>query len=398
MFRDLEPFHFSNESSVQRLVTPRSSRNAWFHLSGYLCIAVALLLLTIPLKVLLTQHAEEAREIAARHSTFSLDGIAIKGNRFVTGSGQPITLHGVNYPGFEWTCSHNQELFFPHDASAVRALVSWHINIARVGIAEDCWLGINGLSPQVSGPAFQQAVVNFVNLLHHYGIYVEISLMYVAPGSTVSIDQMPMPDADHAITVWKQVANTFKNDHNVIFGAYGEPQPNSWSCWRDGGPSCNLGYSAVGMQTLVNTIRATGATQPISVSGGTWGGDLSQWLQYEPNDPLHSLSAEWHLYGDENLCNTQACWNSTILPITQRVPVINGELGESAFSNTCAFTFMQTYLAWADAHNVSYEVWKWSPDEQGPCGNMALITNYDGTPSPVYGEGYKGHLAALANS
>jgi hypothetical protein len=210
-------------------------------------------------------------------ATLAATGLSIKGNRFVTGSGEPINLHGVNYAGFVWNCSHNQELSFPQDTAAVQALESWHIYMVRIGIAEDCWLGINGLSAQWSGLTYQQAVVNFANLLHQNGIYVELALMYVAPGNMVSIRQLPMPDTDYSTTVWTQIATTFKNDHNVIFGAYGEPHPNSWSCWRDGGSSCgDLGYTAVGMQQIVNTIRATGATQPITVSGISWGIDLSQ--------------------------------------------------------------------------------------------------------------------------
>ncbi len=376
-------------------LNPRAQRGIPYRMLAGI-IASALLVLIILIAVLVSQKPQQTQQQPAG-TVFN--GIAIKGNRFVTGSGQPITLRGVNYAGLDFSCSHDQGLSFaPLSASAVQALVSWHVNVARIGIPEDCWLGINGLSPQWSGPTYQQAVFNFVNLLHQYGIYAELSLFYVAPGSDVSVGQLPMPDADHALAVWTSLATTFKNDHEIIFGAYGEPHPDSWSCWKNGGSSCSLSYPAVGMQQIVNTIRATGATQPIAISGIDWANDLSQWLAYKPSDPLNSLAAEFDVYS-ENLCSSITCWNAEELPVLQQVPLLTGEIGEHASDPACGDTFLTTFLSWADAHNVSYEVWKWGVGtDDAPCNNDALITDYTGAPSPLYGQAYKAHLADLSQS
>jgi endoglucanase len=51
---------------------------------------------------------------------------------------------------------------------------------------------------------------------------------------------MPMPDMDHSVTFWQDVANTFKNNTAVIFDLFNEPYPDSgawdstagWTCWR----------------------------------------------------------------------------------------------------------------------------------------------------------------------
>jgi hypothetical protein len=55
--------------------------------------------------------------------------------------------------------------------AVVAAIASWHVNAVRVPLNEDYWLGINGVSSSYGGAAYQQAIVNYVNLLNQYGIY-----------------------------------------------------------------------------------------------------------------------------------------------------------------------------------------------------------------------------------
>jgi hypothetical protein len=141
------------------------------------------------------------------------------------------------------------------------------------------------------------------------------------------------------------------------------------------------------MQTLLNTVRATGATQPVLAEGLNWANDLSQWLNYEPSDPTHQLVASAHLYSF-NQCNTPSCWNSTYSPVASKVPLVTGEIGES----DCASGFVQSYMEWADLVGVSYLAWSWNTADcsSGP----ALISSYSGAPTP-FGAGYHDHLGAL---
>jgi hypothetical protein len=75
------------------------------------------------------------------------------------------------------------------------------------------------------------------------------------------------------------------------------------------------------------------------------------------------------------------------------VPIVTGEFGESG----CTDSYDLEYMAWADAHGVSYLGWTWdATDENWNCsGGPALIESYNGTPT-AYGIGLKEHLAALA--
>ncbi len=109
----------------------------------------------------------------------------------------------------------------------------------------------------------------------------------------------PDADADHSLDFWDSVATRFRDNHAVLFHAYDEPHKISWECALDGCATDADGsegepvfgpYQAVGHQAIVDTIRATGATQPIIVSGIDFAGDLSRWAEQEPFDPLSSIA------------------------------------------------------------------------------------------------------------
>ena len=314
--------------------------------------------------------------------------IAVSGNHLVNGSGQAIRLLGVNRSGTEYACIQGWGLFDgPSDAASVAAMASWHINAVRVPLNEDCWLNINGVNALYGGAAYQSAVQSYVNLLHQYGIYAILDLHWNAPGTGQATGQEVMADADHAPAFWSSVAAFFKSDPGVLFDLYNEPHDVTWSCWLNG---CSTpGWQTAGMQSLVNAVRATGATQPIMVGGLAWANDLSGWAAHKPNDPASALVVSFHNY-NFNVCDP-TCWNTTVAPLAAQVPIVTGEMGE----NDCAHGYIDQYMSWADTHGISYLGWTW---DTWDCSNgPALITAYDGTPT-AFGIGLRDHLAALVNS
>jgi endoglucanase len=147
------------------------------------------------------------------------------------------------------------------------------------------------------------------------------------------------------------------------------------------------------MQSLVNAVRGTGATQPLMLGGLEYANDESQWLSHEPVDSAHQLVVSFHTY-NEPVCDTEACWNATIAPLAETVPVVTGELGE----NRCRDTYIKQYMPWADAHGVSYLGWTWdstrAPSHWSCSKGPALIKTYKGVPTR-FGKGLKEHLALL---
>ena len=202
-----------------------------------------------------------------------------------------------------------------------------------------------------------------------------------------------MPDAQYAPQFWTGVANAFKGDA-VVFDLFNEPWPEygngsnttlGWPCLRDGGTCTGISYPVAGMQTLLDSVRATGATNVVMVSGLAWTNDLSQWQQYKPNDPLNNLAASWHAYSF-NYCANVSCWDSQIAPLAEQVPVVIGEFGQ----DNCGFDYMQGLADWADTHHIGYLAWTWNP--WGCSTGGVLIRGWNGTPEPGIGDGYKARL------
>ena len=326
----------------------------------------------------------------------SITGLHVSGNRILNGANQPIVLHGVNRSGTEYACIQGWGIFDgPNDAASVQAIAAWHTNAVRVPLNEDCWLAINGVNPAYSGAIYQQAIAKYVNLLNQYGLVAILEMHLNAPGTQQATGQEPMPDADHAPAFWTSVANYFKTNSSVIFDLYNEPYPDynrdttaAWTCWKVGGTCAGVPFQAAGMQSLVTTVRKTGARNVIMLGGVTYAGSISRWLAYKPSDPTGNLAAAWHVYNFGS-CVTTSCYNSMAAPVAQKVPLIAGEIGE----NDCAHGFIDPLMAWLDAHNAAYLGWTW--DTWNCNSGPALITDYNGDPTN-FGVGLKNHLAALA--
>ena len=302
--------------------------------------------------------------------------LVVTGNHLVNGAGKTVRLLGVNRSGLEYACVQGWGFSDgPTDAASIAAMKTWGIDAVRVPLNESCWLGINGVKPQYGGAAYRAFVAGFVQRLNAAGLTAILDLHWNVNG------QEQMPDAAHSPAFWRSVARTFRTDGNVVFDLYNEPHDVTWSCWRNGcGPWA-------GMQQLVDAVRSTGARQPLMLGGLAWSNDLSGWLKWEPHDPLHQLVASFHLY-NFNTCDTVDCWQGTIARVARKVPVVTGELGE----NDCAHGFVDTYMPWADAHGISYLGWTW--DTWNCNSGPALISGYDGTPTP-FGDGFRAHLQSL---
>jgi Cellulose binding domain/Cellulase (glycosyl hydrolase family 5) len=332
----------------------------------------------------------------ARAAAATNIGLHVVGNQLEDGNNNPVIPHGVDRMGGEYSCLSSGASTFdgPVDQASVSAMLTWGVTIVRVPLNEDCWLGLNGEPADGTTAAqYQQDVMNYVNLLKSNGLIIILDLHWTAPGSQKATGQMAMPDADHAPTFWTSVANTFKSNSSVIFDLFNEPFTTSWSCWLNGStaaqtsPCTDVGFAVAGMQSLVNAVRATGATTPLMLGGLAYSNDLSQWLQNKPTDPDNSLIASTHIY-NFNACSSTSCWNAQIAPVAAKVPVIAGEVGE----NDCAHGFIDGLMSWLDSQKIGYLAWTWSAYN---CSSTpALITDYTGTPT-AYGLGFKNHLLSF---
>jgi endoglucanase len=333
--------------------------------------------------------------------------VHVSGNKLLTSAGATVRLLGVNRSGGEFACIQGNGFWDgPMDQASVTAMRSWKIRAVRVPLNEECWLGTADVPAPYGGAAYQAQVRNYVNLLVANGITPIVEMhwnygQYTGPSSgcadVKATCQKPMPDAQYGPSFWTGVATAFKGDDAVIFDLFNEPYPeratgdatSGWQCWRDGGACAGIGYPVAGFQSLVDTVRATGATNVILIGGLAYSNDLSQWLTYKPVDPRNNLAAFAHVY-NFNTCAATSCWDAQLGPVAASVPLTLSEIGE----NDCAHGFVDGLMDWADAHAVGYLGWTWNTWD---CGSgPSLIVDQSGTPT-AYGQGLKTRLARVSS-
>src|ERR1700722_7842441 len=333
----------------------------------------------------------------------------VSGNKLVNASGQQVVLHGVDRSGTEYACVQGNGIFDgPNDQASITAMKNWGVTAVRVPLNEACWNAESYVNAAYAGTNYINAIKAYVSLLNANGMVAILDLHWTdglytgnsaGCSSAQATCQKPMPDSAQSVPFWSSVATAFKGNDAVIFDLFNEPYPDralssetaAWQCWQAGGSSCSAGisYPVAGMQTLVSTVRATGANNVIMLGGLAYSNDLTQWLTYKPTDPDNNLVASWHSY-NFNTCSNQSCWTSQISPVIAQVPVIAGEIGE----NDCADSYIDPLMSYLDSQSTSYLAWAWNADFNCSSG-PGLITDYTGTPT-AYGAGYKSHLLALA--
>jgi len=347
---------------------------------------------------------------APRGLPTDISGLHIVGNTIENSAGQAIQIRGVNRQSSEYACTQGWGFGHgPFDDANVQVIKSWGVDAVRVPLNEDCWLNINkptdvqyNTYSSYFGTPYQQFIEDYVKTLNQNGLIAILDLHFAAAGSQLASYQIPMADQDHAPAFWDSVAKTFKTNSSVIFDLFNEPYPDNdqntsaaWTCLRDGGTCPGVSYRAAGMQELVNTVRATGATNIMLIGGVAYAGELSQWLQYEPNDPAHELAASWHSY-DNSQCSSTSCWHTDIAPVAAKVPVIAGEIGE----HDCADSYVNQIMPWLDTHNGGYIAWAWITQTDCKSGPALLgmnLSDYNGTPS-MYGQGIKNYFLTRAGT
>jgi endoglucanase len=346
-------------------------------------------------------------DVAAGTSTArGAPALHVDGNRLVDASGTTVRLRGANRSGGEFMCVQGRGIWDgPVDDASIQAMTAWRITAVRIPLNEDCWLGLGDVDARYGGAAYQSEVRGFVSRLEAHGITPIVEMhwshgAYTGPSSgCADVDatcQKPMPDAEYAPSFWAGVADTFKGDGAVVFDLFNEPYPeratgeetSGWTCWRDGGTCAGIPYQVAGFQSLVDAVRATGAANVILLGGTAYANDLSQWLQYAPDDPLHDLAASAHVYNFTS-CSSTSCYDAQLAPVAGQVPLTISEIGE----NDCGHGFVDALMDWADAHGAGYLGWTWNAWDcaTGP----SLVSDYDGTPTP-FGEGLRDHLSATS--
>lgn len=369
-------------------------------------------------------------------------GLQVDGNRLVDGAGNLVRLRGVDHAGTEYMCSQGNGIFDgPSGAAEFRPMVRWGIDSVFIGLNEDCWLGLNGVKSAFAGQNYIDAIRADVRAAENAGIYPVLGFFWGDPGSEIPNGtdpngggQPPLPDNDHAPLFFEELATTFKDDPSVVFRLQEEPHPesadstlNAWRCWSQGdvqyaptsdhltwgvpptpvatvahcaekGTDGATPYRTVGMQSLINIIRGTGAHNVIQVPGLAYANMLSclptgsplscGFLDSTDRVAVHDtltraqLMADVDVYADGGqVCSSVSCYATGYGPVAAVMPLDAGEVGPngSVDTNTTAF------LNWMDGRDASYYAWTWNTWG-------ALISSDNGIPDAPWGSDFERRL------
>lgn len=330
----------------------------------------------------------------------------VHGNMIVGADGKQYIFHGIGRDGLEFNCSGQGPLDSAHLAfmgsGSGNGGTYWGANTVRLPLSEGFWLhGAPGFP--CSSSQYQSTVKQTVDALTALKLNVILDLQWSDAGGQSGQGGGPwaMPDAD-SVTFWQQVAPIYSGYSNVLFEAFNEPHPASWSCWsgqctmtNDTGPSndcqCTktFTYQSVGMQALVTAIRGSGASNLILVGGMNWGFDLSQ----IPNNRILGSNIVYDTHPYPYTDKAPSTWDAAFGNISKTYPVISAESGEY----DCSSSYMSQLLPYFDAHQIGWSAWSW--DIIGNvCGYPQLITDYQGTPAASTGQYIYQYLHSYAPS
>jgi hypothetical protein len=263
-----------------------------------------------------------------------------------------VTLRGVNRNSLE--ASPRGWHLSPTDVDAMQ---SWGVNAVRVQLGQQYWL----TDSCRYDPGYARRVDDLVAWLTTRGMLAVLDLHWSTKGSPCLVQpgQQPMPD-EMSRTFWRQVASRYLNNPLVAFDLYNEPFWLHAARWRNGG-SMGL-WRAVGMQTLYDTVRSTGARNLVFVSGLRFAYDVRPAL----TSPLTGFGI---VYAAHVYCHR--C--SNVLPhdietvvgaVAARVPVVITEFGTRSRSAT----YNAALIDWAERHHLGWMAYTWAaarPEDYG---------------------------------
>jgi hypothetical protein len=318
------------------------------------------------------------------------------GAKILNSENKPVLLRGVNVASLEWTSDGNGQV-----PETVRvAIEDWHVNIIRLPLSQDRWFGKAPEQNDMCEP-YRALIKQVFDYCGSKGCYIILDLHWSDANQWgQNIGQQPMPDRN-SVTFWKDFAAVYANNPAVLFDLYNEPFGTSWDIWLNGGTVTSrsgrtgqkaITYQAAGMQTLLDTIRSTGAKNVVVAGGLDYAYDFNGILDgRELKDPTgNGVIYANHVY--DNKGDSVFTWIAKMEKASAKLPIIIGEFGGSGGPNRRRGWWGQSpstamgddwllhILQAIQDHNWAFTAWDLHP-EAGP----TLISDWNYTPTPDFG-------------
>jgi endoglucanase len=271
---------------------------------------------------------------------------------------QPIKFdiphfRGMNLPSMEWKDLGEPQL---EEAQKV-AYDKWHANTIRLPLSQDRWFG-KASDQSDDGTLYRAKVDRMANVALGRHKYLILDLHWSdAAEWGKNIGQHKMPDAN-SLAFWKDVAPRYKNNPYVGYDLYNEPHDVTWDIWRDGGEVSEtvegkgLKYRAVGMRTLLQTVRDSGAKNWVIISGLEWSRDfrgIASGYALTDDRIIYGI----HIYPWQNWDNFKG--------IVGRYPATFMEFGAQPQFAVDPPKWLKEFWEYADANGLGWVCWSFHP-------------------------------------
>ncbi len=325
---------------------------------------------------------------------------------------------GVSRPTFSFTPDGNRLGNDTAAAADFARVRSWNANTVRIELAQYFWVKTS----RFYDPGYAQRVDRAVALARAAGLHVILALQHSDrgdpnyPGDVWSSNMhQPMPDVNHSVPFWREIAERYRGDGGILFELYSEPYPlggkngfSNWDLWLNGGPApadntykdLRAPFQAAGMQQLHDVVRSAGAHNLVLISGTAWGYSLDGVPQHRVKG--YNIAYTTHPWDWSS--KQPATWDQDWAFLAATDPVMITEFG----GYDCTTGYVTSVLDKADQLGLSWVAWAWEAPSPGGsqrqegrddsiCNFPRLITDWAGTPSRT-GQVVKDRLAKYAAS
>jgi aryl-phospho-beta-D-glucosidase BglC (GH1 family) len=313
----------------------------------------------------------------------------VDGNQIKDSTGKVVWLQGVAIPSMEWSAGGENIL-----KSIEVAITDWKANCIRLPVSTKFW---NGVGPYQNdgGLQYRQTIDDAINLCATHGVYFVLDL-----------HEYRAATAAHA-AFWTEAAAKYKDHPAVIFELLNEPHDIPWEVWQNGGDVTDKPKGgdalaennaklkktpSIGMQGLLNAIRATGAKNMVIVGGLDWGYDLSGILKGHglKDDGGNGIVYSSHVYP------WKSDWQGKFLALADKYPLFIGEVG--AEQERLSFipperqedpaTWVPDMLGTIQKHRLHWTAWSFHPK-----ASPKVLKDWTYEPTPYWGAHVKRALA-----
>ena len=327
-----------------------------------------------------------------------LPALRIKGTQVVTDKGVPMRMRGVNVASLEWSSDGEGHVL----ETLKVATQDWKSNIVRIPLSQDRWFG-KATEQKDGGAAYRALVKQVVEVTNAHGAYAMLDLHWNDAGEWgKNIGQHKMPDLN-SVEFWKECAKAYKNQPGVWFDLYNETHDITWDVWKNGGEveeTRRVGagqgtftpvrYQAPGMQTLLDTIRKSGANNVVVVGGLDWAYDLSGFLKgYALTDTKRGRGLIYACHAYNNKGDAVPVFLAKLDAALPKIPVIVSEFGDQPRNRGTEPTpWIKSVLAAIEERRCNWTAW-----DLHPAAGPTLISDWNYTPTPSFGVLVKAALA-----